>query len=208
MSRITNKLYREFLDKGSIQIMNIDDIEVALNRVSGKHVKEARSLIIIAYYTGARPAEYLELKAKDITKEKHYLVIQMPAAKGGLVRPIRLKVSLPFVKDLWIYTSSRFMDMYLFHNFRSNYKRVYKTKKGDFKVYKDISNKLRYYFSKWFNNAITPYFLRHNRFSKLAQKGVDREDMRIMKGSRTYESITPYVHMSLKQSKKIAGKID
>jgi integrase/recombinase XerD len=208
MAKIINKEYREFLDKGSIEILQEEDITNALNNIMGKNKIEARALLILLYYTGARPSEVLDLKSKDLIVENNYLVIQMPGKKRGLSRPIRLRRKLKLVKEVWSYASSVYPTLLLFPNFRSNNKKQVINKKGEIKTYEETSNKLRYHFKKWFKKDMTPYFLRHSRFSSLMMKGADREELRIMKGSKTYESVTPYVHLSSKTSKKLAGRID
>ncbi len=100
--------------------------------------------------------------------------------------------------------------MYCFFHFRGNYVRIAETPKG-IKRYPELAGKLGYYFGKWFFNVeggISPYFLRHNRFSKLSEAGLSMQDIRMLKGSKTLESVNCYLHLSAKAAKNIAKKID
>lgn len=211
MSKISNKLYREFLDTGQIQTLSDEDIKKALENVKGKNAEQGRALLLMLYYTGARPYEVLKLKSKDVVKEKNYIVITLTGAKKGLTRPIRLKYRLQLVKEIWNYASKIMPEMFLFYNYQSNYKRTIVNAKGEIIVYHEISAKLRYHFNKWFQDVdITPYFLRHNRFSRMMQenKNCTAEHIRVAKGARSYSSVTPYLHMSKKSSEEIAKFID
>jgi site-specific recombinase XerD len=212
MAKIINKNYRAFIDKGIIQTLDQEDITKALGNVAGRYTKEGRALIIILYYTGARPNEVLQIKAKDIHKEGSYLVINLKGSKGGLPRPVYLPLKLDMVKELYNYSKGHFEDMLLFSHFAGEYTRVYITKKGQAIQYVELTGKLRYYFARWFANviegSISPYFLRHNRFSALASKGLTLEDLRQIKGAKTFSSIYPYLHLSVNTAKKIAKKIN
>jgi integrase len=211
MSKVTNKLYREFLDTGQIQTLTDDAIKKALDNITGKNSEQGKALLLVLYYTGARPYEVLKLKSKDIIKENNYISITLTGAKKGLTRPIRLKYRLPLVKQIWSYASKVMPEMYLFFNYQSNYRRTKINNKGELITYHEISAKLRYHFTKWFKDIdITPYFLRHNRFSRMMQenKNCTAEHIRIAKGARSYNSVTPYLHLSKKSSEEIAKFID
>lgn len=214
--RIKNKHYREFLDNGVMTFLTEEHIEKALNNVTEKYKSEGRALIIALYLTGARPNEVLRLFAKDISKEGSYIKVQIKGSKGGLPRPIHLRYSNKLAKELYAYSRGLFPDMYLFYNYRSSYTRTYilkgKDTRGQVKQIVDISDKLRYYFKKWFKGvleeAIPPYYLRHNRFSRIAEKGATDDFIMFLKGSKSVESIRPYKHMSTHAAKKVAKLID
>lgn len=204
--KIKNTLYRQFLDKGEIQPLTQEHIQQAFKNIK-KHHKEARCLLTVLYYTGCRPSEALEIKSKDISKEGQHLRIQIMGKKGGLSRPVFLKMN-ELTKELFAYASSFFPEMFLFSHFKNSYIRTVKTKQG-IKQREDISSKVRYHLQQWFSGIadITPYFLRHNRFSQLAGADVSMEMIRQIKGSRSIESVAHYTHLSSKTAKDIAKKI-
>lgn len=212
MSKIKNINYRKFLDKGEIEFITSDQLKQAINNIGGKYKNEGRALLIVLYYTGCRPVEALGLLAKDIYREDNYIRIKLKGSKRGLPRTPHLPYGLEYVKELYKFASGRFPDMFLFANFSNNYRRLHKSKSGEIKEYIEHSNKVYYYVKKWFNgvieDSISPYFIRHNRFSKLSEKGIDLNHLRMLKGSKTFDSIIPYQHLSSNLSKKIAKKID
>lgn len=207
MPNISNEKYRKFLDKGIIEPITKEQFKDLLKKVkSKKYLIEARSLIIALYYTGARPAEIFKLRGRDFKKESTYIRVFMPAAKNGLPRPIFLRHTNPDIKELWNFRNKCHPDILLFRHFKSQYKRTAESKKGT-KVYDESSAKLRYHFKKWFGEEITPYYFRHSRFSDLIQKGASSEDIMQIKGSKTLQSVRPYMHLSSKTGKKLARKI-
>lgn len=203
-----NKRYKKFIDTGVIDVLNESDILLVINTIKSKHVIEARSLIIALYYTGARPVEILDLKAKDIKREGQYVTINVRGSKRGKPRVIHLRYKFIMVKELYKYASGLFENYLIFNHFRDSYKRVRMNKKGIPINYIEITNKLRYHFNKWFKGDINPYFLRHNRFSKLAIAGITDRELRTIKGSKTFDSIEPYIHLSSHASKNIAKKLE
>lgn len=213
--KITNVNYRNFLDKGIIEIIKEEHITAALANVKGihgKHKAECRSFIIELYYTGVRPGECLRSRGKDITKEGGYIKVQIvEPTKNGLPRTIYLPYKKPLVKELYQYATTIYPDLLLYPHLISNTTRLRKNKKG-IKEFKEDTNKLRYYFKKWFDNVlpggINPYYLRHNRFSKLSEAGLSDADLKMIKGSRTYQSIEPYRHMSSKSAKNASKKME
>ena len=205
--RIKNALYRKFLDEGIIEILKHEDIVKVLNNIKGKNAKEARALVICLYLTGARPVEVLNMKAKDISKESQFILAKVPASKNGLPRTIYLQIRNSLAKELLNFAMSLMGERYLFWNFRGSSRQKYITDNGFLKEYNVITYKLRYYFKIWFNSLIPPYFLRHNRFSQLSQDGASMDQLKNLKGAKSYESIQPYTHLSSDSAKKIARKI-
>jgi site-specific recombinase XerD len=169
-------------------------------------------LILALYYTGARPNEVLRLRAKDIQKaDDNYITIRIEGSKRGLPRTIYLQYKNALAREIYKYASGLFPEQLLFFHYMNSYTRVRKTKTGENKEYKEIAGKVGYFIKKWFtgiiDDSIPPYYLRHNRFSKLTQAGVSDRELQQLKGSKTRESIVPYQHMSTESAKKTAGKI-
>lgn len=210
MSRIKNKNYREFLDKGTITPVTENHIKLAFENIKGKHRLSNRAYLITQYYTGARPGELLVMKAKSMSIAGSYLVVFVPGSKGGLPREIRLRLKLELVKELADYVKHCHPEQLLFGHLVGEYKTIKLNKKGNEKVYFDRSAKLRYFFKKWFkgvfDEGLSPYFLRHSRMSNLSFAGISAEGLRQFKGSRTYGSVLPYLHMSKEKSEQIARK--
>jgi len=207
MAQIKNQNYRQFLDKGMIKILEVDHLEKALSNITGKHKRQARALLIALYFTGARPNEVLKLKAEDIFKERSYIIVNIEGSKRGLPRPIYLQSKNKFIKEFWLYVKSLHPSMFLFWKFKSQYIRKVKGKE-----YIETTDKLRFHFKKWFENvlpeSIPPYYLRHNRFSKLMLKEASLDELRLLKGCKDLRSVSAYQHFNVKLSKKLAKKID
>lgn len=209
VGKIKNVNYRRFLEEGIIEFITEDHIKQAIGNMKSNK-REAASLLIALYYTGARPNEVLELKGKDVTRDGGYVLIKLVGSKGGLPRTVYLNYTLPLVRQLYSYAKSVFGEMLLFYHFRNDYTKKYTNKKGEAKQSKEISSKLRYHIQNWFRDvipgSITPYYLRHNRFSQLSEKGSTAEELRQIKGSRTLDSVMAYLHMSSSTAKKLARR--
>lgn len=209
--KIKNVNYRKFLDVGLIETITETHIREALKNIKGmrgRHIKEGRALLIAQYYTGARPNEILRLQAKDITQEGAYIRVFVRGSKKGLPRPIYLRKKLDLAMELYDYAIRSMPDMYLFFHYTNVYDRL--TKKGKWR--KEYDAKFRFHCLKWFTGviegSITPYYLRHNRFSRLALAGASVQEIRMLKGSRTDASVMPYLHLSSKTGKQLSRKID
>lgn len=209
--RIKNEHYKKFLEQGVMDFIEPEHIDMALKSITGKNRRQGRALLIALYYTGARPSEVLKLRAKDVTRERGYLIIRITPSKNSLPRPIHLLRKYSHVSELEKYAYSVFPDMLLFPNFIGNSVREYKKKNGETIYYTETSQKVKYWVYKWFagvfTESLTPYVLRHNRFSKLSDVGLTLDDIRHIKGAKSMDSITPYLHMSTAKAKKIGGKI-
>lgn len=212
VKNIKNRRYRQFLDTGMFESVSEADIQTALLNIKGKYIREGRALLIGLYYTGCRPNEMLKLKSNDVKDDDQtYYKILMKGSKGGLPRTIYLQKCKPLVKEFAKYCLSFPPGMYVFFHYRDNYVRLRDDRKGDERSRLECTNKLRWHFKRWFAfipGGITPYFLRHNRFSKLAEKGASLEEIRQIKGAKTFNSVYPYLHLSAKTAKQVARKID
>lgn len=210
MPKIKNKLYKQFLEQNYLEPFTEQDLIKGLNNIKSKYLKEARSLIILLYYTGARPNEVLRLVAADIYKDNKnhkYLVVKIPSSKKGITRKLEFKLEKPLIKEVYTYAIGLYGDMFLFYHFMSKSTNLIKLKSGEIKEYADLSNKFRFHFKKWFPE-ITPYFFRHNRFTKNLEAGATIEEIRIMKGAKDFRSVFPYSHMSKTTRRKLANITD
>lgn len=210
--RVKNKLYREFLDSGIIQTIPEEEFAKMLNNVTGKYgknIKEARALCIALYYTGARPVQILRQTGEDYQRDKRFLVVKCKPAKKGVPSTMYLNLNKPLVKELEEYVFSMYPKLLLFRTYANKYKRRYVNKRGQITEIISNSDKLRWYFKKWFaDKDIVPYFLRHNRFSRLAENGATMEQIRMLKGARSFNSVTPYLHLSMDTAKSVSKHIN
>ena len=216
MPKIRNKQYRKFLDEGEINLITPAEFEQALDNASTgiyhRYRAIARSLLIVLYYTGCRPAEALKVCSKDIdTTDKTYLKVKLRTLKMGRPRTVYIPRRLPYVEELEKLALSTYPDLLLFHPFISKHVKTYTTKRGEIKTFSETSDKLRYHFKKWFGHLpagyISPYFLRHNRFSSLAIEGAAPQDIQLIKGAKDLGSVSPYLHLSTKKAREIGRKI-
>lgn len=215
--KIKNKNYRKFLDNGVIDLVTLDQLEAALNNVKGvrgQYIKEGRALLIALYWTGARPVEILLMKAKDIQlheKHKTLVSLHLKTAKRGNERKILIPKQRKFMKELYTYSKSIFPEMFMFKHYENRYVRHYTDSRGNSKQHIDTTDKIRYYVSKWFTgvieDSITPYFLRHSRFSSMSEYGADPIEIKHYKGSKKMSGVEPYLHLSSKRMVKTARRV-
>jgi integrase len=215
MAKIKNKEYKEFLETSLIRTLNTNHLDQALKNVKGihgKYIAEGRSLLIILYFTGARPAEVLRMIAKDIQKDGHYITAFVPPVKNGRPRRLYFAIKNKYMKEVLKFANNIYPDQILFWHYKGNHTRKYTTKKGIKKEYREDTNKIRYHVSKWFTGVLStgtipPYFLRHNRFSSLAENNATDNEIMIYKGAKDKRSINYYIHMSKFNAKKVARKV-
>jgi len=210
--KITNKNYRQFIDNGIIDLITIEHIKKAIENIEKeKNPIQKKIFLLLLYYTGARPNEVLKLKSKDITKEKNYIKIQLKGSKRGLPRPIFLSNRLPYFNEIWSFCSSFFPEVVIFYNFKNKYVRIKKNIKGETIENIETTDKIRYYINKWFKNvvdgSISPYFLRHSRFSQLSLNGAKPEEIMQLKGSKSLSSVRYYIHLNKSKAIAISRKI-
>ena len=211
--------YKEFKKTGLIKYITIDHLKKALENIEKTTKKneqeEAKALLITLYYTGCRPAEALLMKSKQIEKKGTHLKLLFVTLKGGRARTIWLSTKkFPLLRILYEWHLKKYHEEYLFFNFMGKYKhkREWFHKRENKlvnKEYIDLSAKLPYYFKKWFKGIveINPYYLRHNKFSKLANDPqVTDRDLMQLKGARSYDSIEFYIHQSAQRAKKLSTK--
>lgn len=214
-NKIKNKFYKEFIETGIIQTINKTDFKKVLDNVEHRQTEQCKNLLRVLFYTGCRPKEALMLKAKDFKQEGKYCKVIIPSVKRGVSRTIFLNLSDPEINTLFDWTQKHYPEIILFWVLKSNKTRTNikaKLKNGVTKtytdVYEDTTNNLRHWFKKWFNvldpDGHTPYFLRHNHFSRLSEAGASMEDIMMVKGARSIESVRPYLHMSTRKAKSIA----
>lgn len=208
---VKNKNYKQFLAGDFIQLVNDDHIIKAMENMSNRHPKESRALLVMLYYTGARPAEILQMRSKDVRKENTHIVIQIHTLKRGKNRTMLIPTSKPLAKYILDWCGMIHPEIYLFPHFQGEYITVYKKKNGELITMNESSYKLRYHFRTWFRgvfeDGIPPYFLRHSRFSTFIQRGATAEDIMQIKGSKHISGVYPYLHMDRSKARKLSRMI-
>lgn len=225
MGKVTNQYYKAFLDGFLINEISRQDINLVLQQLQHQHQEQAEVLLILAWSTGARPNEYLRLTPEHFSRSKDFLEIKLPSSKGSSARTISMFRYLkdtdeedPLTKKVFDYQRKLFPKQYLFWFFRSDAMRVgvtkrYKRKDGTVvvkkydKIYPEVSSKLRYYFPKWFDclfpDGVPPYYLRHNRATKVLEKA-GREATIQTFGWKKEETLKKYSHLTKSSRKKVA----
>jgi len=202
MPRITNPNYDRFLKEGYIQTIEPDDLGKGLDKIQGKYQHQARALIIILYYTGARPNEVVRMTGKHVMKRGNRLILILPGSKRGHSRQFPLSMSRKFVKEVYDYARSMPPDMLLFHHYGLTYHRQYKKKSGEVVVRQEMGGNLRYVFRKCFDDVIpggiNPYYLRHNRMTKWMEEDLSPNKALLARGGKSYDTLMRYAHASKK----------
>ena len=206
MPKIMNERYKEFVDKGTINLFSMEELDKGV-KVAGRSRfgNMARAFLIALYYTGARPVELLQLKPTHFEKKKSYLNIHIPTAKRGKPRMISIPMARKYVTELFKYANSLFDEVYIFYELASKRTRTSQSKSGEIKEYVIITDRIYYYIKKWLD--VNPYFLRHSRMSSLMQSGIDLIGLQQFKGSKRPDSVMPYLHMSSQMAEKIGRKL-
>lgn len=217
--RVVNEKYRAFLRGELMATIPRDEFDKVLTTIKHRQLKQARALCILLWMTGKRPNEILNITAGDISKANTFIKINIKGSKGGYSTPTLLPLKDKLVEEVWNLSKDKFPDQYLFWAFRSKSKKKGAVKKirkkqtdGSYqwiqktytKEYNNLANRLHYWFSKWFK--VPAYYFRHNRLTLAAAK-LDVNQLMLLKGAKTMESVRPYLHYSEKTSKKIAGEL-
>ena len=223
---IKNQFYKDFLDGFLITEISRQDINVVLNNLQHQYQEQAEVLIIIAWACGSRPNEYLRLTPECFSRSKEFLEIKFPSSKGSSARTISMPRYIkntneedPLTKKVFEYSRKLFPKQYLFWFFRSDAIRDgvikrYKKKDGTIvekkydKIYNQLSSKLNYYFPKWFDclfpDGVPPYYLRHNRATKVYEKVGSGGTMETF-GWKKEETMRKYTHKTKKMRREIAA---
>lgn len=205
MPKIKNKLYNSFLIGEGMEFLDLEVLDKIINYLDNfykeKYRDMAKALVILLFYTGCRPSEALEVTAQDIKKEDNFLVIWLKTLKKGKPRKLLISFKHRYISFLYKYANNFYPDFFIFWKFKSKY--IKKNKNNNI----ETSKKIYYLFkkiSKGIGIDIVPYYLRHNRFSLMAEKGATYEMIKHFKGAKTLASVEPYVHLSKEKLRKIS----
>lgn len=228
IAKIKNPFYKDFLEGFLLNEISRNDIIKVLDNINNQYLDQARALVIIAWVSGSRPNEYLRLTPEHFSRSTDFLEIKMPSSKGSSKRTISMpryikdtKIDDPITKELFEYQRKLFPKQYLFWFFRSTAVRNgvtkrYTKKDGTMvektynKLYPELDSKLRYYFPKWFDcifpDGVPPYYLRHNRATKVYEAVGSGGTMETF-GWKREETMKKYMHKTKKMRKEIGNAL-
>ncbi|MFW6121620.1 MAG: tyrosine-type recombinase/integrase [Petrotogales bacterium] len=230
--KITNKYYKDFLEKDYFETIPKDKLIEILDNisrlykkgkfrsdVSGK-VEEARAFMILLWITGARPAEVLKMAKEDIEKRENIVMITIPGGiKHSKTRTLHVSYNDKLVKELWRYAREGIPIMMLFPHLQSERTRsnITYTKKvedpttGEItkikvpvnKTYTINTGRIYYYFKKYVEGVMDiSPYYFRHNRFTVAAEKLDYKDLMKIKGSRSISSVEPYVHATKEKQKK------
>ncbi|MEM4262019.1 MAG: hypothetical protein QXI10_03575 [Candidatus Diapherotrites archaeon] len=165
---------------------------------------QAKLISILLYYTGLRPTEILRITGGQITKGESGIKIPITSAKKGQAGIVLLPKN-EYTLQLYEHSNKIPPEMPIFYYFAKNQENKVKWKKkitNEEKTKTYIRNQnLHYFCMKWF--GVPPYFFRHNRLSRAAEKGATLEELREMKLAKKIESVLPYLKWSITTKKRL-----
>lgn len=231
MPKTNNEEYNKFVKQNEIELIEKETLQEWLNKIPlsnlPKHCDpiQAKALLVLTYYTGARPSEIVEVCAKDIVKKKYtkkwVFEIRLVTLKGGFTRNIPIPINTQ-TKLLFNYAKKYPDEQYIFYSFRKNAKikvswdntkDMLVKENGEITIEKHTEHKqkeyyrrghmINYYTKHWTGKLA--YFFRHHRFSYMADKGASDSDIQFFKGARSARSVEPYRHMSVKRKEKLVN---
>ena len=183
------------------------------------------SLMVLLWYTGARPSELAQIKKEDIypLMEAKGLAITLRTLKGG--EDYR-KISMPLNKitlKMYQHVQNSSPEGYYLHYFRcaggtsklnqtwTNTKTIYiRNQEGQPipETYTETKHKEYFMHNKKiyrFVNSLTglpPLYFRHHRLSWMAKLGATMLQMQEFKGSKDFKSVTPYLQLGAAAEKE------
>ena len=190
MPKYTDKRLLEWKEKGYMSFTTYADFQKKYNALVSQ---PDRNLLTVLYFTGARPAEIIELTRGDIFYRNQALTFKMTTLKRRTDRHTRL-IDIntgPYIELMTFWDSIRSLpnDYYVFGFLRppnhTNPRQYIKKKLG-----------------------VCGYFYRHNIFSLMKQGGATNEQILLMKGGKSLLSVLPYQHLGKKEREGIKSIID
>lgn len=230
MPKITNPYYLQFLKQQEIEFVELPQLRSWLEEIPRQKlprkctIDQAKALLIILYYTGARPSELVDICGKHINRvlyeRQRVYEVTLETLKGGIKRTIPIPIT-PETTFLYEYAKKQYPEAYIFYAFRKLLKNTVHWSLNKEMIVKEngvITRELitdakqkdyirkgksvNFYITLWTGRPA--YFFRHNRFSIMADKGASDNEIQFVKGSRSPKSVQPYKHLSTKTKKKLA----
>jgi len=164
-------------------IIDLEEFKALYNHC--KSITE-KAWITLLWLTGARPSEILQLTKNDITIEPDKIHFH--------IKTLKLKKSGDFIVEKRTLSLKLSSDNKFIINISKHLSRLRDESKlfqFDRKTGYNIIQRLGY---ETIGISLCPYNFRHSRLTLLAEKGASLEELMRFKGSRTVQSVRPYLH--------------
>ena len=212
MPKIVNERYAFFRKSKVLVPVSLTDFEGMLAKIEHPINPAAlRAFFILLYFTGRRPAEIVELQGVDFTrgegKKKKFIQINLVTKKKGQeISVLLLPYRNPYIKEAYLFAKKSIPKLPIFMALESKQKKLvkWKNKKGEpqQKEYICKTHNIYYWIKKF--SPVPPYFLRHNRFSLMANAGATLWELMHAKGARSMNSVLPYLGITEKKLEKMS----
>jgi len=172
MTSWTKKGYMDFMDYKEFQIL-YHNMKNDLDR----------DLLVILFFTGARPAEAIDITRADLVYQGKKLKVWIKTLKRGddKLRPVDIPV-LPEVKEFWERNKSLPDSFYIF---------------GQIRTYSNVRMYIKH------NLGLPAYFFRHNLFAQMVINGATWQMVMETKGGKDLYSVFPYMHLNETERNKV-----
>jgi integrase len=175
------KPWWDLVKNGIGQFITVSELDQLLKRCE---LKIEKVLLILLYYTGARPSELLELTKENFRITEKTLFVSIPTKKHGETRTIPLPLRNPRIR--------------LVANYITTIPSGVKFLKTRF----NSDHSIRNFVYKISDNKYTTYFFRHNLLSILANYGATVYELKTWKGAKSIKSVEPYIRLAGTDLKK------
>jgi len=174
------RLKRPRREKKIPQVLSQEEALVLINAPQNmKH----RMLLTLAYATGLRRAEILNLTLKDIDPTRN--VIRVIKGKGNKSREVPASSSL--IKQLRQYYKSFRPRTYLFEGYKPG---IPYSATSIEKIIKNAATKAR------INKNVSPHILRHSFATHMLEKGVNLKRLQLILGHSAMKTTSIYLHLA------------
>lgn len=187
-------------------------------RPKGTSEEQCYALMVLLWYSGARPGELMELKKENMyplldSKGVYGIALTLRTLKHG--EDYR-KISIPYNKitqQMYNYVQNSPPDTYYFYNWRAfhlpikhkwtTHQVIYVREQGKLLPEDSHQQKEKAYLihsrRTWdYIHTLTglpPIYFRHHRLSWMAKLGASNTQMKEYKGAKSFNSVTPYLQL-------------
>ena len=165
-------------------IIRKDDFKRMFRTATTNH---DRALITLFWITGARPAEIMELRKKDINIGSEHIQIHISTKKLGKEGKFVVRKRTLVLKCNPEHPHIQSVIRHLAH-FKNPESLIFTVSR------RTLYNRIHDIGYDALGVDICPYNFRHSRLTLLAEAGATDGELMRFKGSRTRKSVSPYVH--------------